>query len=51
MFAKSLRPWLEPLVGEIALDDLLRQADAELGRPGTWGTTFTLVQACVSLPA
>lgn len=49
-FATSLRPRLEALVGKIALDDLLRQAEEELSRPDTWGTTFTLIQACVSVP-
>lgn len=51
LFAKSLRPRLEPLIGKVGLDDLLLQAEDEMNRPGTWGTTFTLVQACVSLPA
>ncbi len=50
-FAGSLRPRLEPLIGRAALDDLLRQAEEELARPGTWGTTFTLVQASGSLPS
>lgn len=50
-FATSLRPRLEALIGKASLDDLLLQAEEELGRPGTWGTTFTLVQAYVSLPS
>lgn len=50
-FATSLRPRLEALIGKANLDDLVRQAEVELGRPGTWGTTFTLVQAYASLPA
>jgi SAM-dependent methyltransferase len=50
-FAASLRPRLEALVGKSDLDDLVRQAELELGRPGTWGTTFTLVQAYASLPS
>jgi SAM-dependent methyltransferase len=48
--AGSLRPRLEALLGAAALDDLLQQAEAELDRPGTWGTTFTLIQAYASLP-
>jgi SAM-dependent methyltransferase len=43
-FAASLRPRLETLMKAEALDALLRQAQAEIDRPGTWGTTFTLVQ-------
>lgn len=50
-FAASLRPRLEALAGAAALDELLRQAELELGREGVWGTTFTLVQAWASLPA
>ena len=44
-FATSLRPRLETFIGTDALDDLLRECEVELQRPGTWGTTFTLVQA------
>lgn len=44
-FAASLRPRLETLVKPDALDSLLRQAQAEIERPESWGTTFTLVQA------
>ena len=36
---------LEKLVGAPAVEELVRGAQEELGRPGTWGTTFTLVQA------
>lgn len=50
-FATSLRPRLEALIGKADLDDLVQQAEVELGRPGTWGTTFTLIQAYASLPA
>jgi SAM-dependent methyltransferase len=50
-FATSLRLRLEALIGKAGLEDLLRQAEEELNRPGTWGTTFTLIQAYVSLPA
>ncbi len=49
-FATSLRPRLEALIGKGGLDDLVRQAELELSRPGTWGTTFTLIQAYASLP-
>jgi hypothetical protein len=49
-FATSLRPRLETLIGKADLDDLVRQAELELGRPGTWGTTFTLIQAYASVP-
>lgn len=48
-FATSLRPGLEALIGTDDLDDLLRQAEHDLDRSGTWGTTFTLIQACASL--
>ncbi|MBI5275701.1 MAG: methyltransferase domain-containing protein [Burkholderiales bacterium] len=44
-FAASLRPRLEKLVSADELDALLQRAEAELSREGTWGTTFTLVQA------
>ena len=50
-FATSLRPRLEALIGRIDLDDLIGQAEVELSRTGTWGTTFTLIQAYASLPA
>jgi SAM-dependent methyltransferase len=50
-FAASLRPRLEALIGTVGLDDLVRQADVELSRTGTWGTTFTLIQAYAMLPA
>src|SRR5262245_50214477 len=44
-FATSLRQRLEALIGKVDLDDLVRQVEFELNRPGTWGTTFTLIQA------
>ena len=44
-FATSLRPRLEALIGSDALDELLHESKLELQRPGTWGTTFTLIQA------
>jgi SAM-dependent methyltransferase len=50
-FAQSLRPRLEPLIGSTGLGDLLRRAEEELNRPGTWGTTFMLIQAFASLPS
>lgn len=50
-FAASLRSRLEALVGKASLDDLLREAEDELSGPGTWGTTFTLIQAYASLPS
>jgi SAM-dependent methyltransferase len=49
-FATSLRPRLESIIGKTALDDLMQQAEVELGRPGSWGTTFTLIQAYASVP-
>jgi SAM-dependent methyltransferase len=49
-FATSLRPRLETIIGKADLDDLVRQTELELGRPGTWGTTFTLIQAYASMP-
>jgi SAM-dependent methyltransferase len=50
-FTTSLRPRLEALIGKDDLDELVLQAELELGRPGTWGTTFTLIQAYASLSA
>ena len=44
-FATSLRPRLQAIIGEAELNELLRHAGLELDRPGTWGTTFTLLQA------
>ena len=49
-FATSLRPRLEKVTTPQELDDLIGRADAEIARPGTWGTTFTLVQAVGTLP-
>ncbi len=49
-FAASLRPRLEALAGQDALNDLIREVEAELARPGAWGTTFTLIQAYGSVP-
>jgi SAM-dependent methyltransferase len=50
-FAASLRPRLERLIGTTELEDLLRRAGDELDRPGTWGTTFLLIQAFAPVPA
>jgi SAM-dependent methyltransferase len=50
-FAASLRPRLEALVGTVELDDLVTHAEGELSRTGTWGTTFTLIQAYARWPA
>ena len=50
-FATSLRPRLETLLPRDDLDHLIAQAEGEIARPGTWGTTFTLVQAFGTLPA
>lgn len=49
-FATSLRPRLESLVGANELERLMREAEVELTRPETWGTTFTLIQAYARLP-
>lgn len=49
-FAASLRPRLEAIIGQNALNSLLREVEAELERPGVWGTTFTLIQAYASVP-
>ena len=50
-FAASLRPRLEALIGKIDLDELLQEAQRELARPDSWGTTFTLIQAYAALSA
>jgi hypothetical protein len=50
-FARSLRPHLENIVGAAQLDRIIADAEAELDRPGTWGTTFTLIQVYAQLPA
>jgi SAM-dependent methyltransferase len=49
-FAMALRPRLESIAGKDALELLLAQVEADLARPGLWGTTFTLIQAHASLP-
>jgi SAM-dependent methyltransferase len=49
-FAQSLRTRLEDLVGAADLQSLLERAELELSRHGTWGTTFTLIQAHATVP-
>jgi len=49
-FANSLRPRLERLLPPHELDKLIERAYEEVSRPGTWGTTFTLIQAFGTLP-
>jgi SAM-dependent methyltransferase len=49
-FATSLRPRLEKLIGVAALEGVLKEAEAELDRAGTWGTTFTLIQSFAKVP-
>jgi SAM-dependent methyltransferase len=49
-FASALRPRLERLIGESALERLLARVEADVARPGVWGTTFTLIQAYARLP-
>lgn len=44
-FAASLRPRLEEMIGQAGLERLVARAGEELSRDGTWGTTFTLIQA------
>lgn len=48
-FATSLRPRLEAFVAPADLDQTLTEAARELDRPGTWGTTFTLIQAIAQI--
>jgi len=50
-FATSLRPRLQTLLPASELDELMLRAEAELARPGTWGTTFTLIQAFATVSA
>lgn len=44
-FAASLRTRLETLTSSGHIDALLKEAEAQLSREGTWGTTFTLIQS------
>lgn len=48
-FAASLRPRLEKFLSASELAELLRATEAEIARPDTWGTTFTLIQAVAEL--
>jgi SAM-dependent methyltransferase len=48
-FATALRPRLEKIVAAAELDALLKDVEGELAQPGTWGTTFTLIQAVATL--
>ena len=50
-FATALESRLLALVTEDELDDLRRNAEAELQDEGRWGTTFTLVQCWGRTPA
>ena len=43
-FANSLRPRLVAKTPPAELDVLIAEAESELARRGTWGTTFTLIQ-------
>ena len=45
-FAASLRARLESLSSPAHVESLMKRAEVELAREGTWGTTFTLIQAC-----
>ena len=49
-FAAALRSGLEALTSPGHLNTLLEQAEAELSREGTWGTSFTLIQSCAVEP-
>ena len=42
--ATGLAPRLRELVDPAELEDLFQQGATELGHPGRWGTTFTLLQ-------
>jgi ubiquinone/menaquinone biosynthesis C-methylase UbiE len=44
-FSGALEARLLETLSEDELASLLRDADAELGEPGRWGTTFTLIQS------
>lgn len=50
-FATALEERLLSLVSADELATLREQGEAELGEPGRWGTTFTLVQCWGRLPA
>ena len=44
-FSIALQSRLLETLSEDELDSLRREAEAELGEPGRWGTTFTLIQS------
>jgi SAM-dependent methyltransferase len=50
-FATALEERLRSLVTADELDELRTEGEAELGEPGRWGTTFTLVQCWGRSPA
>jgi SAM-dependent methyltransferase len=49
-FAQALETRLVALLGREELAALLREVEHALNAPGTWGTTFTLIQAFVAVP-
>jgi SAM-dependent methyltransferase len=49
-FAQALEPRLVTLLGKEELAALLQDVEHALNAPGTWGTTFTLIQAFVAVP-
>ena len=49
-FANALRPRLDALAGQQAVEETMRLADAELNNPECWGTTFTLIQSYAQVP-
>ncbi len=49
-FSVSLEPRLLRLVSRGELEELRRQADAEIGAADRRGTTFTLIQTWTEVP-
>jgi SAM-dependent methyltransferase len=49
-FAASLRSRLEALSSPVHVEALMKQAEAEIAKEGTWGTTFTLIQCWATEP-
>jgi SAM-dependent methyltransferase len=49
-FARALEARLLSLISRDELEALLRDVEQALNAPGTWGTTFTLIQAFVAVP-
>jgi len=49
-FANALRPRLEKILTSTELAELIEQVEADIARPGVWGTTFTLIQAVAISP-